>query len=129
MSALDPIIAVKDVQASASWYNSVLGCKAMHGGDEFEILTSEQGEVMLCLHKWGAHDHPSMIKPHRTPGNGLILYFRTKHLQEIRENFRRLGGVVEEEIHLNPNSRKMEFSMRDLDGYFLTISDHHLYEG
>jgi hypothetical protein len=32
---------------------------------------------LLCLHEWGAHEHPSLMSPdHGTPGNGLLLFFR-----------------------------------------------------
>src|ERR1700753_2845468 len=32
---------------------------------------------LLCLHKWGAHGHPSLTGPHHAkPGNGLLLFFR-----------------------------------------------------
>ena len=68
-----------------------------------------------------------MINPDVTPGNGLILYFRTEHMQLIRQNAERLGYPVEEEIHKNPNSSKMEFSLRDPDGYFLIVSEFHKY--
>ncbi|GAA0555481.1 hypothetical protein GCM10009415_41830 [Chitinophaga japonensis] len=101
----------------------------MHGGKEFDILVTENDEVLICLHKWGSHEHPTMMNPEITPGNGLILYFRTEHLNSIRQNVEKTGGTVEEDIHLNPNSGKMEFSLRDPDGYYLTITEFHTYEG
>jgi catechol-2,3-dioxygenase len=61
MIKIDPIIAVKDVEASSKWYQSVLGCRSMHGGKEFDILISENDEVLLCLHKWGEHGHPTNL--------------------------------------------------------------------
>ena len=129
MAKLDPIIAVKDVEASSKWYQAVFGCKSMHGGSEFDILITEDQEVLLCLHAWEQHGHPTMQNQQITPGNGLILYFRTECLKSIRQNVEKLDGSVEEDIHLNPNSRRMEFSLRDPDGYFLTISDYHEYQG
>ena len=129
MNKIDPIIAVKDVEASSRWYQSVFDCRSMHGGKEFDILLSSENEVFLCLHKWGAHGHPTMENPMITTGNGLILYFRTEHMNRIRENVRREGHTVEEEIHLNPNSTKLEFSIRDPDGYYLTVTEFHKYEG
>lgn len=129
MSKLDPIIAVKDVAASAQWYCRLLGCKDLHGGSEFAILVNETGEVLLCLHAWEAHGHPTMKDPSVTPGNGLILYFRTENMNEIRENARKAGLSIEEEVHLNPNSQQMEFSLRDPDGYFVSITGFHTYEG
>lgn len=126
---MDPIIAVKDVDASSIWYQSVFGFKNTHGGDTFVVLVSENDEIIICLHKWGEHGHPSMTNPNITPGNGLILYFRTENMNAIRQNVEKKGYPVEEEIHLNPNSKKMEFSLRDPDGYYLTITEFHRYEG
>lgn len=126
---IDPIIAVKDVEASSRWYQSVFGCKSKHGGDLFDILVVENEEVLICLHKWGEHEHPTMKSPKIPPGNGLILYFRTKHMKEIRQNIEQFGHPVEEEIRKNPNSGKMEFSLRDPDGYYLIIAEFHNYEG
>ena len=130
MIKTDPIIAVKDVEASSSWYQQVFECRRVHGGnDTFAVLVSENDEVLLCLHKWEEHNHPTMTNPGITPGNGLILYFRTDSMSAIRKNVEKIGVIVEEDIHLNPNSLKMEFSIRDPDGYFLTITDFHKYEG
>jgi predicted enzyme related to lactoylglutathione lyase len=64
-----------------------------------------------------------------TPGNGLILYFRTENMNVIRQNVEKIGGFIVEDIHLNPNSTKKEFSLRDPDGYYLTITEFHKYEG
>ena len=90
MTKLDPIIAVKDVEASSKWYQSVFDCRSMHGGKEFDILVSGNDEILLCLHKWGVDEHPTMMNPDITPGNGLILYFRTEnmnHTAECRKNW------------------------------------------
>ncbi|ELR71958.1 hypothetical protein C900_01953 [Fulvivirga imtechensis AK7] len=129
MTKTDPIIAVKDVETSSKWYQAVFGCKSMHGGREFDILVDENSEVLICLHQWGAHEHPTMINSDITPGNGLILYFRTEYMDTIRKNVEKLGYSVEEDIHLNPNSRRKEFSLRDPDGYYLTVTEFHKYEG
>lgn len=126
---LDPIIAVKDVKASSVWYQSVFNCRSIHGGDTFDVLIDDQGDVLLCLHKWGEHDHPSMKSPKIQPGNGLMLYFRTPFVETIRRNIRDSGYAVESELRPNPNSGKKEFSLKDPDGYYLTISDYHEYKG
>ena len=129
MTKIDPIIAVKDVEASSKWYQSVFDCRSMHGGKEFDILVSENDEILICLHKWEKHAHPTMANPNITPGNGLILYFRTENMNIIRQNAEKTGCFIVEDTHLNPNSRKTEFSLRDPDGYYLTISEFHKYEG
>lgn len=112
MTKLDPFIAVKDVEASSKWYQAVFGCRSLHGGKEFDILVSENDEVLICLHKWGEHQHPTMADPAITAGNGLILYFRTENMNAIRQNVEKTGSFLEEDIHINANSTKKEFSQR-----------------
>ena len=130
MIKIDPIIAVKDVEASSQWYQKVFGCRRVHGGNEtFAVLVSENNDILLCLHKWEEHGHPTMSHPDISPGNGLILYFRTENMIAIRQNVEELGCTVEEDIHVNPNSKKKEFSLRDPDGYYLTITEFHTYTG
>ncbi|HEY9561569.1 MAG TPA: VOC family protein [Anseongella sp.] len=129
MTKIDPIIAVKDVNASAEWYIAVFGCCRTHGGDEFAVLESEPGQVLICLHKWGEHEHPTMKNRNITPGNGLILYFKVDDLKKVRQHVAELDYPIQEDTHQNPNSGKMEFAVRDPDGYYLIITEYHNYEG
>ena len=129
MTRLDPIIAVKDVEASSKWYQKIFELRNDHGGDHFSVLVSDDNEIILCLHKWEEHNHPTMTNPAITPGNGLLLYFSTENMLTIYQNAKDAGCVIEEEIHLNSNSLRKEFSFRDPDGYFLTVSEFHTYEG
>jgi len=79
--------------------------------------------VLLCLHEWGAHEHPSFMSPdHATPGNGLLLFFRVDDFDIALQRARTLVARLEEEPHTNPNTRTKEFSLRDPDGYYVTIS-------
>ena len=129
MTKLDPIIAVKDVEASTQWYQKIFLFRRGHGGDKFCVLTAEDNNIILCLHKWEEHDHPTMSNPNLPAGNGLLLYFRTENMNSIYQNAINAGCVIDEEIHMNPNSLKQEFSFRDPDGYFLTVTEFHKYEG
>lgn len=129
MIKLDPIIAVKDVKASSKWYQTLFGWRSDYDGDEFAVLSTKDGDVMLCLHIWGAHEHPTMQDKSITPGNGLILYFRTDDMNAIRKKAEEMGLTVEEDVHMNPNSRRNEFSLRDPDGYYLSITEFHTYDG
>ena len=129
MLRLDPIIAVKDVKASSRWYQKIFGFKDDHGDDHFSVLVSDDNEIILCLHKWQADDHPTMKDPEITAGNGLLLYFRTNDMNNIYQNAMDAGCEIEQEIHLNENSNKKEFSFRDPDGYYLTVTEFHKYEG
>lgn len=118
------IIGVKNVPKSREWYIKLLGCKPTHNGETFEILTDkESGNTILCLHKWGVHEHITLMSPDVKKGNGLILYFRVDNFLEVWDNARALYAVIEEVPHLNPNSGRQEFSLRDLDGYYVEIAD------
>ena len=55
-------------------------------------------------------------------GNGLLLFFRVDDYEMALKRARALVSRLEEESHLNPNTQTMEFSLRDPDGYFVTIS-------
>jgi len=129
MTKLDPIIAVKDVIKSSNWYQSIFDCKSRHGGQEFDVLATTADDILLCLHKWGEHDHPTMKSINQNGGNGLILYFRLVNIEQVRENLRSIDHTVESEISVSPNSHKREFSFRDLDGYFITVAEYHTYKG
>ncbi|MCB9034152.1 MAG: VOC family protein [Chitinophagales bacterium] len=129
MIKIDPIIAVKDVNKSAEWYQLIFGCKRTHGGDNFAVLVDENNEVLICLHKWEAHEHPTMQNANIEVGNGLILYYKTDNLEHIYQNIKQMNYLIEEEMHTNSNSSKREFSIRDLDGYYLMITEYHDYEG
>lgn len=118
------IIGVRDVAASAAWYQGLLGLPTeppVH--DHFGQIFDPDGTVLLCLHAWGAHGHPPLTSPEEaTPGNGLLLFFRVDDYEHALERARAAGARLEEEPHLNPNTRTREFSMRDPDGYYVTIS-------
>lgn len=129
MTKLDPIIAVKDVEASATWYRDIFGFNNAHVDKYFAVLTTQKNEIVLCLHAWELDGHPTMTNPNITVGNGLLLYFRTADWQQIRNNLEKIGWAIEEDIHQNPNSHKQEFSFRDPDGYFITVTEPHAYEG
>lgn len=124
MIRTEVIIGVKNVPKSAEWYMSLLDCKTTHGGNNFEILVDKQdGTTILCLHKWGVHEHSTLISPDVKKGNGLILYFRVDNFNEVWDNARALYAVIEEVPHLNQNSGRQEFSLRDLDGYYVEIAN------
>src|SRR5690606_20250552 len=122
MVRTEPIIAVKDVQKSSKFYQKLFICKSEHGGETFEILTNEN-VVILCLHQWVDHEHPTILNPEKDVVNSIILYIRVDNLTEIFQNAEKLNANVEKEIDYNENSLKDQFTLRDLDGYYLIISE------
>jgi catechol 2,3-dioxygenase-like lactoylglutathione lyase family enzyme len=123
MTRLETIIAVKDVAESSKWYQDLLNLKSKHGGDNFEMLADDNGAVILCLHRWGEHDHPTMTDQSIVIGNGLILYFRVSDLKKVWDKATILNLDIEQEPHLNNNSGQKQFTMRDLNNYYLIISE------
>ena len=118
------IIGVRDVPSSFKWYQSLFGQpETAPSHDYFGQLLDTDGTVLLCLHEWGEHDHPSLTSPDMAqPGNGLLLFFRVDDYDDALIRARALVPQLEEEPHQNPNTQTMEFSLRDPDGYYVTIS-------
>src|SRR5438132_11053379 len=112
------IIGVNDVPGSFKWYQSLLGLpETAPAHDHFGQILDSDGTVLLCLHKWGAHDHPTLMNPDRVhPGNGLLLFFRVGAFDASLQRARALVTRLEEEPHVNSNTGAMEFSLRDPDG-------------
>jgi len=91
--------------------------------DYFGQILDSDGTVLLCLHEWGAHDHPSLASPARAvPGNGLLLFFRVDDFDVALSRARGLVNRLEEEPHVNPATGTPEFSLRDPDGYYVHVS-------
>ena len=118
------IIGVGDVPGSCRWYQSLFGqLETPPAHDHFGQILDTDGTVLLCLHRWGAHEHPSLMSAEETsPGNGLLLFFRVDDYEVALKRARALVERFEEEPHVNPNTGTREFSLRDPDGYYVTIS-------
>ena len=118
------IIGVKDVASSFKWYQTLFGQAATQPAHDYwgQIIDSD-GTVLLCLHQWGAHNHPSLASPDTaTPGNGLLLFFRVDDFDAALTRARSLVARLDEEPSMNGSTGTMEFSLRDPDGYYVTIS-------
>jgi catechol 2,3-dioxygenase-like lactoylglutathione lyase family enzyme len=124
MKRIWTIIGVRDVPSSFKWYLSLLGLPdRTPGHDYFGQILDTDGTVLLCLHQWGEHEHPTLLSPDAaSPGNGLLLFFRVDDYDDALKRARALGARLEEEPHVNPNTQTREFSLRDPDGYYVTIS-------
>jgi len=117
------IIGVVDVPSSFKWYQALFGRpEAYPSHDHFAQIIDADGTVLLCLHQWGAHDHPTLMSPGVPAGNGLLLFFRVDDFDATLERARTLVTAFEGDLQVNPNTRTREFSLRDPDGYYVTIS-------
>ena len=118
------IIGVSDVAGSFKWYQALFGQpETPPSHDHFAQILDEDGTVLLCLHQWGAHEHPTLMSADEAPpGNGLLLFFLVDDFGLALKRARALVPRFEEEPHVNPNTQTREFSLRDPDGYYVTIS-------
>jgi catechol 2,3-dioxygenase-like lactoylglutathione lyase family enzyme len=124
MKRLWTIIAVREVSTSFNWYQVLLGLPlTAPAHEDFGQLLDRDGTVLLCLHAWGVEDHPPLRTPGSAPaGNGLLLFFRVDDFDRAMQRARTLAARFEEESHVNPSTQTREFSLRDPDGYYVTIS-------
>ena len=119
------IIGVANVTRSCRWYQSLFGqSETSPAHDDFGQICDTDGTVLLCLHQWGAHDHPPLSSPDGAqPGNGLLLFFRVDDFAETLLRARALVAELAEEPQLNPGTRTREFALRDPDGYYVMVSE------
>jgi catechol 2,3-dioxygenase-like lactoylglutathione lyase family enzyme len=118
------IIGVANVASSFKWYQSLFGQRETEPAhDYFAQVLDADGTVLLCLHEWGAHEHPTLTSPDQAPpGNGLLLFFRVDDFDEALPRARALVSALEQEPEVNPATGTREFALRDLDGYYVMVS-------
>jgi catechol 2,3-dioxygenase-like lactoylglutathione lyase family enzyme len=119
------IIGVADVVRSFSWYQALFGQQpSAPAHDYFGQLLDTDGTVLLCLHAWGAHEHPPLLSPEDAqPGNGLLLFFRVDDFDDALRRAKTLAHALEEEPSVNPTTGTREFALRDPDGYYVMVSE------
>lgn len=124
MKRLWTIIGVADVARAFAWYQSLLELPATTPAhDYFGQILDKDGTVLLCLHQWRAHEHPTLASPDRAgTGNGLLLFFRVDDFDQSLQRARSLVSELEEEPSVNPNTGTMGFALRDPDGYYVMVS-------
>ncbi len=125
MKRLWTIIGVADVASSLAWYQRLLGlARSPPAHDYFAQVVAADGTILLCLHAWQAHEHPTLASPeHAEPGNGLLLFFRVDDFDQALARARDLVPELEEPPGTSPNTGTREFALRDPDGYYVMLSE------
>ncbi len=118
------IIGVADVARSLRWYQVLLDRPPVEAAHEyFGQLTDADGTVLLCLHRWGDHEHPTLCGPQSgAVGNGLLLFFRLEAFDAALCAARSLGSALAQEPQVNPATSTREFALWDPDGYYVMVS-------
>ena len=126
-----PIVAVRDVPASAAWYGRLLDAANSHPGHTiFDQIVDKDGTVLLCFHHWGPsglrgdHSYPSLSNPQEcTPGKGLLLWFVVDDFDAAWGRAQALGAEVHEQPNKDNGTLKRAFVIRDLDGYHVAVNE------
>lgn len=116
-----PMIAVRDVPASARWYTELLGCESDHGRADFDRIVSA-GRVLLMLHRLQADEHGLTRKEDDVIGNGVLLWFFVSDIDRVYGRAMGMDVPIIVEPHRNPMAGWTEFTAEDPDGYRLAIA-------
>jgi predicted enzyme related to lactoylglutathione lyase len=122
-----PLICVRDVEASSRWYQQLLGCQSGHGGGHYEQLVSN-GELILQLHSWKVdHHHGPIGNPDLAHGNGVLLWLEVDDFDAAAARAKELGAEVVMPRHRNPpkgdgGPNHWELWIRDPDGYTVVLA-------
>jgi catechol 2,3-dioxygenase-like lactoylglutathione lyase family enzyme len=132
MKRIWPIVAVKDVAESASWYARLLNAANNHPGATVfdQIVDDKDGAVLLCLHHWGPsglrgdHNYSSLSNPEPgTPGKGLLLWFVVDDFDAAWKRAQVLGAPIEEPPNTDNGTLMRAFVIRDPDGYYVAVNE------
>ena len=99
-------------------------CRPVAAAHEyFGELTDADGTVLLCLHRSGDHEPPTLCGPQPGGvGNGLLLFFRLEAFDAALCAARSLGSALAQEPQVNPATSTREFALWDPDGYYVMVS-------
>jgi catechol 2,3-dioxygenase-like lactoylglutathione lyase family enzyme len=117
----EPMITVRDVEASSRFYCRVLDAKSGHGGKEYEQIVRD-GMLLLQLHHRDAHEHPNLLDENVPVGNGVLLWFRTSGFDAAVERAREAGAEILEGPQVNRLAGHRECLFRDPDGYKVVLA-------
>jgi catechol 2,3-dioxygenase-like lactoylglutathione lyase family enzyme len=120
-----PLIAVRNVRASRSWYQQLLRLDALdeHAHRDLYDRLFSAGQLVLQLHAWDEDEHPNLVNADAAPvGHGVVLWFEVDDFDQVVKQARALGAEILLEPHFNPAPKHREIWLRDLDGYVVGVA-------
>jgi catechol 2,3-dioxygenase-like lactoylglutathione lyase family enzyme len=122
-----PLLAVRDVRASARWYATLLGAtrtSQLMASDHDHLYDRllVDGALILQLHAWDAEEHPNLVDADGgRNGHGILVWFEVDDLDATVKRARDMHAQVVEDVHVNPAPAHREMWLRDPDGYLVVI--------
>ncbi|HMJ56584.1 MAG TPA: VOC family protein [Polyangiaceae bacterium] len=120
-----PLIAVRNVEASSRWYARLLGAENLGGdthGNLYDRVLSRD-RLILQLHAWDREDHPNLVDGQAAPlGHGVLLWFEVDDFDAAVERARALEAEIVQKPHVNPGPQHREIWLRDPDGYVVVVA-------
>ena len=120
-----PLIAVRDVKASSTWYQALFGLESLpdHPHRLFYDRLMSGDTLILQLHRWDDEEHPNLVGRDKAPvGHGVLVWFEVDDFDAAVERARKLRATVVEEPHVNPAPQHREMWLRDPDGYYVVLA-------
>jgi len=120
-----PLIAVRNVRASARWYQQLLGLEALpeHNHRDMYDRLYRAGQLVLQLHAWDEHDHPNLANADAAPvGHGVLLWFEADDFDSVVERAGALRARIIDGPLFNPRPKHRELGLRDPDGYVVVAA-------
>jgi catechol 2,3-dioxygenase-like lactoylglutathione lyase family enzyme len=118
------MITVRDVQASSAWYCQLFGAEHDHDSEEFDRIL-HNGKLLVMLNQWGGDEHgPGAFEPgDGAVGHGVVLWFLVEDLDLVLSRAADLEAEIVVQPHENPLARWRQVSLRDPDGYTITVAE------
>lgn len=120
-----PLLAVRDVRASTTWYERVLGVSRLGESDHDDIYQQllDGDRLILQLHAWDEEDHPNLANPAKAPvGHGVLIWFEVEDFNAAVDRVRRSKTKVVLGPQENENSGRQEIWISDPDGYIVVLA-------
>jgi predicted enzyme related to lactoylglutathione lyase len=124
-----PLIAVRDVEASSRWYQQLLGLRSDHGGVEYERLLAGGTLVLQLHHRDVGHHHGTVPGAEGPVGRGVLLWFgEVSDFDGVVARAEELRAPVVRAPHRNPPEGQgngpghREIWIEDPDGYTVVVA-------
>ncbi len=115
-----PMLFVRDVVATSTWYQNFLGLTSGHGGAEFEMLMA--GDVsVLQLHVIADDHHEHSVALEEPLGHGVVVVLYVDDAKVRFAHARELGLNILSDLVFNEQANMDEFTVRDPNGFSLMI--------